>query len=91
MAQEICDEIKRLQHRRQLKLSSVAATGAPRQPHQVDSDGSSSGSEADSPHHPHSRALFTFKQVTTSTNTRHLVDDCVLLIYDKSVIDFRFV
>ncbi|GBP45051.1 Akirin [Eumeta japonica] len=64
MAQEICDEIKRLQRRRQLRLSSGAAASC----------SSSSGSEGDSspPHRPqhmhgtnktHHRALFTFKQV----------------------------
>lgn len=62
MAQEICDEIKRLQRRRQLRVAS----GVP-------SCSSSSGSEGDaSPPHrsTHSqqqkvtnRALFTFKQV----------------------------
>ncbi|XP_038210276.1 akirin-like [Zerene cesonia] len=58
MAQEICDEIKRLQRRRQLRV----ATGA--------SCSSSSGSEGDAspPHRDHAqrahhRALFTFKQV----------------------------
>ncbi|CAG9138449.1 hypothetical protein JYU34_016872 [Plutella xylostella] len=60
MAQEICDEIKRLHRRRQLRLT----TGAP--------CSSSSGSEGDcSPPHRsshnsqrvHNRALFTFKQV----------------------------
>ncbi|XP_077293470.1 akirin-like [Arctopsyche grandis] len=53
MAQEICDEITRLQHRRQLRMSGQ----------RVDSDGSSSGSEGDSPRPPHTRVLFTFKQV----------------------------
>lgn len=62
MAQEICDEIKRLQRRRQLRLTNAAASCS-----------SSSGSEGDcSPPHRsshntqktvHSRALFTFKQV----------------------------
>lgn len=60
MAQEIYDEIKRLQHRRQLKLSNASTSCSSR----VDNDGSSSGSEGDSPQHPHSRALFTFKQVS---------------------------
>ncbi|KAL4704007.1 hypothetical protein ACJJTC_018047 [Scirpophaga incertulas] len=62
MAQEICDEIKRLQRRRQLRLASGAAASC----------SSSSGSEGDcSPPHRsthnsqkvHNRALFTFKQV----------------------------
>ncbi|CAB3242883.1 unnamed protein product [Arctia plantaginis] len=61
MAQEICDEIKRLQRRRQLRLTNAAASCS-----------SSSGSEGDcSPPHRsshniqkvHHRALFTFKQV----------------------------
>ncbi|CAG4966647.1 unnamed protein product [Parnassius apollo] len=64
MAQEICDEIKRLQRRRQLRLAAGAASCS-----------SSSGSEGDaSPphrtahtthaaHKVHNRALFTFKQV----------------------------
>ncbi|XP_034824643.1 akirin-like [Maniola jurtina] len=62
MAQEICDEIKRLQRRRQLRLASGVASCS-----------SSSGSEGDSspPHRSaqaarqkvHRRALFTFKQV----------------------------
>ncbi|RVE47244.1 hypothetical protein evm_008112 [Chilo suppressalis] len=64
MAQEICDEIKRLQRRRQLRLASGAAASC----------SSSSGSEGDcSPPHRsshnsqkvHNRALFTFKQVTS--------------------------
>lgn len=65
MAQEICDEIKRLQRRRQLRVENGAAASC----------SSSSGSEGDSspPHHSshsshntnkmHNRALFTFKQV----------------------------
>lgn len=63
MAQEICDEIKRLQRRKQLRLATGAAASC----------SSSSGSEGDcSPphrsHHTtmqkvHNRALFTFKQV----------------------------
>ncbi|CAH0700207.1 unnamed protein product [Spodoptera exigua] len=61
MAQEICDEIKRLHRRRQLRLTNAAASCS-----------SSSGSEGDcSPPHRsshntqkvHHRALFTFKQV----------------------------
>lgn len=60
MAQEICDEIKRLQRRKQLRMASGAASCS-----------SSSGSEGDCspPRHSHarqkinSRALFTFKQV----------------------------
>ncbi|KAJ2946849.1 hypothetical protein O0L34_g16178 [Tuta absoluta] len=61
MAQEICDEIKRLQRRKQLRLATSG----------VACSSSSSGSEGDmSPPHPTSRhnpaknrALFTFKQV----------------------------
>ncbi|CAH2106966.1 unnamed protein product [Euphydryas editha] len=63
MAQEIYDEIKRLQRRKQLKLTSAVAASC----------SSSSGSEGDAspPHHSqaeqrtkiHHRALFTFKQV----------------------------
>ncbi|XP_013201155.2 akirin [Amyelois transitella] len=62
MAQEICDEIKRLQRRRQLRVATGAAASC----------SSSSGSEGDCspPHHSshnsqkmHNRALFTFKQV----------------------------
>ncbi|KAG6463527.1 akirin [Manduca sexta] len=62
MAQEICDEIKRLQRRRQLRLAGSSAASC----------SSSSGSEGDcSPphrsshtsHKMHNRALFTFKQV----------------------------
>ncbi|XP_072940194.1 akirin-like [Epargyreus clarus] len=61
MAQEICDEIKRLHRRRQLRFASGAAASC----------SSSSGSEGDCspPHRSHAaqkvphRALFTFKQV----------------------------
>lgn len=63
MAQEIYNEMKRLQRRRQLKLASGVAASC----------SSSSGSEGDAspPHHSHAaqgakihhRALFTFKQV----------------------------
>lgn len=63
MAQEIYNEMKRLQRRRQLKLASGVAASC----------SSSSGSEGDTspPHHSHAtqgtkihhRALFTFKQV----------------------------
>ncbi|XP_053602331.1 akirin-like isoform X2 [Plodia interpunctella] len=59
MAQEICDEIKRLQRRKQLRMASGAAASC----------SSSSGSEGDCspPHRSHAdhkhRALFTFKQV----------------------------
>lgn len=61
MAQEIYDEMKRLQRRRQLRLTMASASCS-----------SSSGSEGDSSpphrssHNPqkvHHRALFTFKQV----------------------------
>ncbi|KAJ0179683.1 hypothetical protein K1T71_004274 [Dendrolimus kikuchii] len=62
VAREICDQIKRLQRRRQLRLASGVAASC----------SSSSGSEGDTspPHHSvhntqkvHQRALFTFKQV----------------------------
>lgn len=92
MAQEICDEIKRLQRRKQLRLASGAAASC----------SSSSGSEGDAspPHHSshnvqkvHNRALFTFKQVkiltflyTLRKLIRAVMADCVK-IYINNWVD----
>ncbi|XP_073951777.1 akirin-like [Choristoneura fumiferana] len=60
MAQEICDEIKRLQRRRQLRVATGAAASS-----SSGSEGDASPPRASHTHQQkvHNRALFTFKQV----------------------------